>query len=145
MSKLVMNIKNESNLKAMVEWCKQYHIDFQIIEDNNSMPNLVDDTVVGTVAEKPKSTKKSDFPSLGEKADETVGVITRYDKFVRNWEVGMDGKVGGFVMDKVKYATKKAITESGAKWNDEKKAYEFSKVADAKAFMKAQRDRVANK
>lgn len=46
MSKLVMNIKNEQNLKAMIEWCKQYHIEYDVLEDTpqTSVPTLVDDT-----------------------------------------------------------------------------------------------------
>ena len=142
MAKFIMNINNINNIKAMEAWCNQYHIQYQIIEDN--APQLVDESVsTPTVKATAKSTTKteSEFPKLADKADETVGVITRYGKFVRNWEVGMDGKVGGYVMDKVKYATKKAITEAGASWDKDKKAYAFPKVSDAKAFMAAQKER----
>lgn len=146
MSKLVMNIKNEQNMKAMVEWCKQYHIEFQIIEDNQaSMPQLVDESA-NESAPSPvtkKSTKKGeDFPKLADKPDDTVGIITRYGKLVRNWEVGFDGKVGGYTTDKARYATKKAIQDAGATWDNEQKAYAFKKVSDAKAFMKTQTERM---
>lgn len=140
MSKTVVaKINNEVNLKIIMEWYTKNHIEFEVIE-NNSIPMGVDEC--NSTPNTPKTTKESKsndtFPTLGDKADEIVGVITRYGKFVRNWEVGVDGKVGGFTTKGVRYATKMAITESGAKWNADKKAYEFPKVADAKAFMKEQ-------
>ena len=48
-----MNITNAQNLKAMVAWCKQYHIEYQVLEDVHA-PALVDEH---TPAQKPTASK----------------------------------------------------------------------------------------
>lgn len=142
MSKLVMNIKNEQNMKAMVEWCKQFHIEYQVIEDVK-MPALVDEK--NSTPVKPVATKSEDkFPAM--KADATYGVITFNDELlaVRNWDSGKvfrkEGKTVKETMEGVRYATKKAITEAGGKWDDTIKAYKFSTKKAYNAFKKAQKE-----
>ncbi len=137
MSKLVMNISKQENLEAMVAWCKQYHIAYQIISD--SMPNLVDESNTTSKPVKPSAkAPKSDFPTIDMKY---IGFIGFNDdmKVVRNW--GSGNIRSKEVTDKIRYATKKAITEAGAEWDDTVKAYRFKTAKAYKAFKQAQTKR----
>ena len=138
MSKLVMNIQNENNMKAMVAWCKQYHIAYQILEDQGNMPNLVVDDTVNT------TTKTTTTVKTGKAVDALKGVdkkqigdfveIYPTVKAVRYWEVR-------FTPDKVKYGIKASLKEAGATWDDNLKAFKFDTKKAFDAWVKAQKER----
>ena len=135
MSKLVMNINNNNNLKAMISWCEQYHIQYQVIED---MPNLVmDDDAVKTTS-KPVA-KKADKPDL-LKGVKVVGIgnfVRAYDEklAVRYWDKG------SFTPDKVKYGIKSSLKEAGATYNADLEAFVFNTKKAYTAWCKAQKAR----
>ena len=137
MSKLVMNIQNENNMKAMVEWCKQYHIAYQIIEDNK--PNLVlddtNDTVKTTTKKVGKVSDKVD-PLKGAEKKHIAPFVDLYPsvKGVRYWEAT-------FTPDKVKYGIKASLKEAGAEWDDNMKCFRFSTKKEFDAWTKAQKAR----
>ena len=139
MSKLVMNIQNEQNMKAMVEWCKQYHIQYQVIEDK-AMPSLVDDTVntpTKTVSAT-KSGKDVKNDALKGHDKKAIGdFVEVYPDLcaVRYWELAK------FTPDKVKYGIKASLKEAGAKWDDNLKAFTFTTKKSFNAWVKAQKER----
>ena len=136
MSKLVMNIKNEQNMKAMVAWCEQYHIEYQILQDVANQPNLVDDTVKTTSKAVSKTADKPD-PLKGVKVVGIGQFVRAYDEVlaVRYWQKG------GFTPDKIKYALKSSLKEAGAKWNEELDAFKFDTKKAYTAWCKAQKAR----
>ena len=130
MSKLVMNISKQENLKAMIAWCEQYHIAYQVL--NDGMPNLVDESNTTSKPVKPSANApKSDFPTIDMKYIGFIG-FNDEQKVVRNWGSGMVRSKE--VLEKIKYATKKAITEAGGVWDDDVKAYRFKTAKAYKAF-----------
>ena len=135
MSKLVMNINNNSNLKAMINWCEQYHIQYQVIEDNG-MPDLVDDAVRTTSKSVSKTADKPD-PLKAVKVTAIGDYVRAYDEklAVRYWQKG------GFTPDKVKYGIKSSLKEAGATYNADLEAFVFSTKKAYTAWCKAQRDR----
>lgn len=138
--RLVMNINNDSNLQALINWCNQYHIQYQVIDDNPL--GLVDDKVSDSTPVKTRNTKTDKFPLIGDEKKYTIGdFITVYPthKFVRTWETG------NFCPDKVKYGIKTGLKESGATWNKEQGAYEFHTKKDFDAWVKAQKARSTTK
>ena len=135
MSKLVMNINNSNNLKAMISWCEQYHIQYQVIEDN--MPNLVmDDTVKTTSKPVAKKADKPD-PLKGVKVVGIGNFVRAYDEklAVRYWDKG------SFTPDKVKYGIKSSLKEAGATYNADLEAFVFSTKKAYTAWCKAQKAR----
>ena len=132
MSKLVMNIKNSNNLKAMVAWCEQYHIEYQILEDT-SQPNLVMDDTVKTVSKPVAKTSKPD-PLKGAEKHEIGTFVDIYPsiKGVRYWE-------RTFTPDKVRYGIKASLKEAGASWDDNLKCFKFNTKKEFDAWAKAQK------
>lgn len=136
MSKLVMNINNSNNLKAMVAWCEQYHIEYQILEDKGNMPNLVDDTVKTTSKAVSKTADKPD-PLKGVKVVGIGNFVRAYDEklAVRYWDKG------SFTPDKVKYGIKSSLKEAGATYSADLEAFVFSTKKAYTAWCKAQKAR----
>ncbi|MCQ2770958.1 MAG: hypothetical protein MJ236_04080 [Clostridia bacterium] len=142
-TKLVMNIQNEQNVKALVEWCKKYHIAYQLIEDTNPL-GLVDDKVSDVVEPKKSSRSKDDkkFPNLevvtdGKSNKSQIGnFVTVYSdiKGVRYWECG-------FTHPKVKYGIKKSLVEAKASWDSTLGCYTFNTKKDFDAWCKAQKNK----
>ena len=135
MSKLVMNIKNEQNMKAMVAWCEQYHIAYQILEDASSQPNLVMDDQVKTVSKPVAKASKPD-PLKGSEKKHIAPFVDLYPsvKGVRYWEAT-------FTPDKVKYGIKASLKEAGATWDDNLKCFKFDTKKEFDAWVKAQKAR----
>ena len=137
MSKLVMNIKNEQNMKAMVAWCEQYHIEYQILQDVSNQPNLVMDDTVKTTSKAVSKTADKPDPLKGVKVVGIGQFVRAYDEklAVRYWQKG------GFTPDKIKYALKSSLKEAGAKWNEELDAFKFDTKKAYTAWCKAQKAR----
>lgn len=148
MSRLVMNIQNEQNIKAMVNWCKQYHIPYQLLEDAVDNPIGLVDEKVSDVSATPRSKSKDDdkFPNLEVIKDNksnksTIGdFVTVYSdiKGVRYWECG-------FTPSKVKYGIKKSLVDAKASWDSTLGCYVFSTKKDFEAWCKAQKSRTTTK
>ena len=135
MSKLVMNINNSNNLKAMVAWCEQYHIAYQILDDV-SAPSLVDDTVKTTSKSVSKTADKPD-PLKGVKVVGIGQFVRAYDEklAVRYWDKG------SFTPDKVKYGIKASLKEAGATYSADLEAFVFNTKKAYTAWCKAQKER----
>lgn len=94
-----------------------------------------------TFADDKKPAKKQDevpFPNLGDAY--AVGHMSFYDNdlAVRTWE-------NGFRRENTKYALKKAVTDAGGVWSDDKKAYVFKTKKAYNACKKAQEAYEANR
>lgn len=147
MSKMVINFTNEENFKVIEQFCKQYHIQYQVLSNTPSLKGIdeANTTTKATVVEEPKSDA---FPQY---EFEHLGLISFCDEqlVVRNWEspiwymykkgnkysTDADAKKA---KDNARYATKKAIMTAGGVWNDELKAYKFETKKAYNAFKKAQ-------
>ena len=82
----------------------------------------------------PKQAKKDEFPKL--KLIESIGFLSVYeDMYVRQWSET------SFTPERVKGGLRNAIKAAGATWDNEKKAYVFTKKTEYNAFLKAQRER----
>lgn len=135
MSKLVMNINNSNNLKAMIQWCEQYHIQYQVIEDNK--PQLVMDDVVNTTTKQVKTGKASkEDPLKGSEKEHIAPFVDLYPsvKGVRYWEAQ-------YTPEKVRYGIKASLKEAGATWDDNLKCFKFNTKKAYDAWVKAQKAR----
>ena len=120
MSKLVMNITNAQNLKAMVAWCKQYHIEYQVLEDVHA-PALVDEH---TPAQKPTASKTT--KSRLDAKDVEIKISTVKTLATLGSSVSRDT-----------FAVLKADADAlGGEWDKTLKGFKFSTCKNAKAFSK---------
>lgn len=142
MATLVMNIKNENNLKAMIDWCNQYHIEYNVMNNGvSAMPNLVDDStksVKSTTRTKDKEFAKLENIVDGKSNKAIIGdFVSTYSDInaVRYWEVAK------FTPSKVKYGISKSLKEAGASWDSTLDAYTFPTKKAFNAWCKAQKNR----
>ena len=137
MSKVVMNINNEQNVKAIISWCEKYHIAYQILNDDNGMPDLVMDDTVNTTTKQVKSGKDTPDPLKSAEMHMIGTWVRAYDKelAIRYWAKG------SFTPDKVKAGIKASLKEAGATYSEDLEAFKFSTKKAYTAWCKAQKDR----
>lgn len=127
MSKLVMNITNAQNLKAMVAWCKQYHIEYQVLDEVHA-PVLVDES---KQAQKPTASKTAKS-RLDAKAVDIAITATK-----------SLATIAGSVSRDTFAVLKADATALNGEWDKALKGFKFSgKGASANAKKFAQRTQV---
>lgn len=120
MSKLVMNITNAQNLKAMVAWCQQYHIEYQVLDEVHA-PVLVDES---KQAQKPKASKAVKSRLDAKAVDVAITTVKTL------------AQLGGSV-SRDTFAVLKADADAlGGEWDKTLKGFKFATCKNAKAFAK---------
>ena len=126
---------NESQTEQLIGIIKGFQNGQTGLSLNNTKSNTKSNS-------KPKTNDEYVNVDLG-KPTCIIGMVTAYKTLVRYWEKDITGQ---FIYDEKKrekfnFALRSSLTDAGATWNSDKKAYEFKTVKEANVWLKEQKAR----